>query len=338
MNKPRITVLMPVYNGEMYLHAAIDSILKQTFQNFEFLIVDDGSKDRSIDLILSYNDSRISLLQNEQNRGTANALNQGIASARGDYIIRMDCDDISLPDRIEHLVKFMDLHHDVGIAGSAMRLIKNGKLKNTRFQQKSDEELKITLLFNTCFFHPTVIMRSSIVKDHPYPDNFIYAQDYNFWTQIAIHTKFANIDKILLYFREHPAQISHKKAVLQKSNARLIRKFYLQSIVDDFNDEELEIHHQIAETHTGLDLEKTKVWLEHLIDINKQKQVFSPEVFLKEMSRKWWHCCKKNTQYGKKILDIYRSSYLHLHYRPEKFKYLKFYSRSLARHRKKKSD
>ena len=87
---------MPVYNGEMYLHAAIDSILKQTFQNFEFLIVDDGSKDRSIDLILSYNDSRISLLQNEQNRGTAHALNQGIASARGDYIIRMDCDDISL--------------------------------------------------------------------------------------------------------------------------------------------------------------------------------------------------------------------------------------------------
>lgn len=232
----------------------------------------------------------------------------------------------------------MDAHPHIGVCGSGMRHIKGDKLRNFRYQPTSDQELKITLLFNTCFFHPTVIMKKTVLNGALYPDNLIYTQDYNLWTHLAVKTYFANLRQSLLYFREHPAQISHRKAVLQKSNARLIRKLYLQSIVDDFNDEELEIHHQIAETRTGLDLEKTKKWLEHLVDINRQKRVFSPEVFLKEMSRKWWHCCKKNTQYGKETLDIYRSSYLHLHYRPEKLKYLKFYSRSLVRHRRKKSD
>ncbi|PWW82344.1 glycosyl transferase [Prosthecochloris marina] len=335
---PKVTVLMPVFNGETYLRGAIESILGQTFSDYEFLIVDDGSTDKSLEIIASYEDPRIRLHANGSNRGTVHALNTGLELAKGEYIARMDCDDISLPHRLEQQVRFMDAHPHIGVCGSGMRHIKGDKLRNFRYQPTSDQELKITLLFNTCFFHPTVIMKKTVLNGALYPDNLIYTQDYNLWTHLAVKTDFANLRQSLLYFREHPAQISHRKAVLQKSNARLIRKLYLQSIVDDFNDEELEIHHQIAETRTGLDLEKTKKWLEHLVDINRQKRVFSPEVFLKEMSRKWWHCCKKNTQYGKETLDIYRSSYLHLHYRPEKLKYLKFYSRSLVRHRNKKSD
>ena len=325
----KVTVLMPVFNGETYLREAIDSILEQTFDDFEFLIIDDGSTDKSRDIICSYNDPRIKLQVSDSNMGTVHALNRGIKLARGEYIARMDCDDISLPQRFEHQVRFMDAHPDVGICGSGMRLIKKGKLKNLRFQPASDEELKITLLFNTCFFHPTVIMRKSVVKNVLYPDNLVYTQDYNFWTRMAKLTGFANLRKPLLYFREHSGQISGKKAKMQKNNARLIRQSYLNLLVDNVSAEELETHHLIAENTKGIDLEKAGTWLENLVKINKQKKAFSHEVFLKEISRKWWLCCRKNTHYGKKTLHIYRASYLHEHYRPETFKYLRFCVKSL---------
>lgn len=319
---------MPVHNGEPYLQAAVDSILKQTFQNFEFLIVDDGSKDRSTDLIRSYSDSRIILIQNEQNLGTVHALNQGIISAKGEYIVRMDCDDISLPERIEHLVKFMNCNHDVGVAGSAMRLIKKGKLKNTRYQPDSDEELKITLLFNTCFFHPTVIMRSSLVKDHPYPENLVYTQDYNYWTQIAKHTRFANLDNTLLYFREHSGQTSNRKKETQRLNARKVRAEYLQTIVGNINPEDLEIHHQISENKTDIDLLKAKEWLEHLVTLNKEGLSFNNEVFMKMIARKWWLSCRKRSKPKKEDYLIYKSSFLTKFYQPKITGKIKYYYRT----------
>lgn len=328
---PKVTVLMPVFNGETYLREAIESILGQTFGNFEFLIVDDGSTDKSLDIIASYEDPRIRLHANGSNRGTVHALNTGLELAKGEYIARMDCDDISLPHRLEQQVRFMDAHPHIGVCGSGMRIIKKGKLKNRRYLPESDQELKITLLFNTCFFHPTVIMKKAAIKNLLYPKNLVYTQDYNFWVQLAQGIRFANLPEILVYFREHDRQISQKKADLQKSNARRIRKSYLHSMIHDISDEELEIHHQIAENHEGVNLTKAQKWLEYLIDLNTHKHTYSTNIFLKEIGRKWWLCCRKNTQYGKDTLDLYKSSYLHKHYRPSTLKYLKFCFRCLTR-------
>ncbi len=116
--KPRVTVLMSVYNGEKYLREAIDSILNQTFKDFEFLIIDDGSTDSSADIIRSYTDFRIRLIQNEKNIGLTRSLNKGLKLAKGEYIARMDVDDISLPIRFEKQVSFLDKYEDVKLVGS----------------------------------------------------------------------------------------------------------------------------------------------------------------------------------------------------------------------------
>ncbi len=330
MHTPTVTVLMPVYNGEAFLRTAVESILRQTFTDFEFLIVDDGSTDDSREIVRSLRDPRIRLETVEKNRGTVHALNTGIALARGKYIARMDCDDISLPHRLDRQVGFMEKHPGVGVCGSGMRLVKKGKPKNFRYQPCSDEELKITLLFNTCFFHPTVIMRTSVVEKALYPDNLVYTQDYNFWTRLAPTTGFANLREPLVYFREHPDQVSAKKADMQKTNARSIRRSYLRSLFSGLPSGDQEIHHKIAENSRTIDLLQAAAWLELLVDRNRRERVFPPDIFLREMSRKWWLCCRKNTHYGKEAPGIYRSSSLHGHYRPEVFKLLKFYVRSLA--------
>ena len=326
---PKVTVLMPVFNGEAYLKESIQSILDQTFNDYEFLIIDDGSTDKSSSIIDSFSDPRIRFERYNNHRGTVHVLNSGIRLSRGEYIARMDCDDISLPHRLANQVRFMDTHPDTGVSGCAMRLIKKGRLKNIRYQPESDQELKIALLFKTCFFHPTVIMRRSLAARFLYPENLIYTQDYNFWTRLARETCFANLRETLVYFREHPGQVSSKRAATQKTNARSIRASYFQALFEETTAEDLEIHHHIAENSCGIDLEKAKEWLEHLIELNARSQIFQSGIFLKAISRKWWDCCKKNTHYGKDTLNMYRSSYLHKHHQPGIFKYLKFYGRCL---------
>ncbi|TNJ39069.1 glycosyltransferase [Chlorobaculum thiosulfatiphilum] len=331
MPQPPVTVLMPVHNGERYLKEAIESILAQSFADFEFLVIDDGSTDRSRQIAESYGgDPRIVLVANAENRGTVHVLNQGIAMASGRYIARMDADDISLPERLERQVRFMDEHPDVGVSGTGMRLIKNDKLRNTRTHTASDPELKIQLLFSPCFFHPTVIIRAELAKAHPYPDNLVYTQDYNYWTKLAPLTSFANLSEVLLHFREHEGQISTRKADLQITNARALRAEYLKRLAGAASDEQLAIHHAIAENRNDIDLEKAKAWLEKLVGMNDTAKLFDAEIFRREMARRWWLVCRKNTRHGRYALQTYRSSFLQPLYRPDAIKYLKFWLRCLA--------
>jgi len=119
-----VTVLMPVYNGEKYLNEAIDSILNQTYTNFEFLIINDGSTDRSVEIIKGYNDSRIKLIHNKKNMGLVYTLNRGLALALGKYIVRMDADDISLPNRFKLQLDFMEINTEVALcSGNAMSIV-----------------------------------------------------------------------------------------------------------------------------------------------------------------------------------------------------------------------
>ncbi len=124
---PKVTVLMPVYNAEKYLKTAIESILKQTFSDFELLIINDGSTDGSEEIIRSFNDKRIRLFNNEQNLGIIKTLNKGLNLAKGEYIIRMDADDISLPDRLELQVKYMEENPGIGISGTQARIFGDTK-------------------------------------------------------------------------------------------------------------------------------------------------------------------------------------------------------------------
>ena len=222
---PKVTVLMPVYNGEKYLREAIDSILNQTFTDFEFLIIDDGSTDNSLEIINSYQDHRIRLIQNFTNQGLAYCLNWGILFSRSNYIARMDCDDISLSKRLEIQVDFLDNNPDIGIVGSHFILMtKENKKSYIKTVPITDLEIRCRCLFESPFGHPTVIFCREIFLKYSlnYDTELNAIEDYQLWTKILDYTKGANIAIPLVYYRLHNQSISHKYKDEQTKNHVLI--------------------------------------------------------------------------------------------------------------------
>ena len=153
----KVSVLMSVYNGDRYLREAIDSILNQTLDNFEFIIIDDGSTDASNQIIKSYRDPRLKMVKNKENIGLTKSLNIGIGLCCGEYIARMDADDISLPKRLEIQYKFMDDHPEVGICGTLNRGIENNKVGISKYPEDHDS-IYCMLLFQNVFDHSTLMM------------------------------------------------------------------------------------------------------------------------------------------------------------------------------------
>lgn len=205
---PKVSVVMPVYNAERFLKEAMDSILGQTFSDFEFIIIDDASTDSSVDIIRSYNDSRIRFYQNEINKGVAATLNRGLDLANGEYIARMDSDDISLPERLYEQVQYMDIHKDIAVIGCGVRLF--GAKSEIRLFSEESVQLNVDLLFNSCFAHPSVMMRASIFgkEGFHYDDNFSAMEDYELWVRTIERYRIATIPSILLKYRIHSNQVS----------------------------------------------------------------------------------------------------------------------------------
>lgn len=221
---PKVSVLMPVYNTkEEYLRESIESILNQTYKDFEFIIINDGSINNAEEVILSYKDERIIYIKNKQNLGTSCSLNKGIEVIRGKYMIRMDSDDISLPERIEKQIEFMDKNLQVDISGTWF----------LRFPQKrsiklptKNEEIKNFLLLshNPIGGATTIFRRSSIDKFNiKYNENDILAEDLGLWLKLIDKVNFANLPEFLYKYRFHSESASVKSfEVLQKSTMRLI--------------------------------------------------------------------------------------------------------------------
>ena len=160
---PRITVIMPVYNCELYIKEAIDSILNQTFADFDFLIIDDASTDKTVSIIKEYKDSRIQLIEKTVNTGYTISLNYGLKVAKGEYIARMDGDDISLPNRFEKQIAFLDSNPDVVLCGSNFGIIGTEKLI---ILPEDNEAIKLGLLKGNCIAHPSVMFRHSVIQEY----------------------------------------------------------------------------------------------------------------------------------------------------------------------------
>ena len=221
---------MPVYNAEEYLAEAIESILNQSFTDFELLIFNDASTDQSLDIIKGYSDSRIHVIDCPVNEGIVKRLNDGIALAKGQYIARMDADDISLPLRFEIQIKLLDEHPEVGLCGTWHEYI--GDLKGVHKYPVTPRDIRLQLLFNTAFSHPTVMMRKSILTENElmYDEGFVPAEDYNLWVRILTRTQAANVPQVLLKYRVHGSSISMSKKRKQQQRASLAREFQIRHV------------------------------------------------------------------------------------------------------------
>lgn len=211
MAKPIISVVMPAYNAEHYIAEAIDSILNQTYSDFELIIVNDGSQDKTEEIVLSYSDDRIKYLKNETNLGICKTLNKGINVAKGRYIARMDSDDISLPSRLGTQFIFMERHPNIVVAGSDIIIFGDGISPHLGAMLHNPQECKAGLLFNSCFAHPSVIIRKEVLeKEHLiYKDEYKGLEDFELWWQLAKYGDLTNIHKPLLKYRRHSQQETH---------------------------------------------------------------------------------------------------------------------------------
>lgn len=208
MANPQITVLMAVYNSEPFLNSAIDSILSQKFTDFEFLIIDDCSSDRSMEIINSYHDSRIRVLSNEKNIGLTKSLNRGLNLAKGEYIARMDSDDISYPERLEHEIMYMKQNPDVAIVGTWAETI---DIKGTRTGQivlLKKPDYKDFLHGNQCV-HGSILVRREILYNHGgYDDRFRQCQDFALFLSLVQKYQIRNLPEVLYSLRIHRTSVS----------------------------------------------------------------------------------------------------------------------------------
>jgi glycosyltransferase involved in cell wall biosynthesis len=211
MIAPTVSVVMSVFNGRQFLREAMESILDQSFREFEFIVIDDGSTDGSGAVLDSYqrSDPRVRILHQE-NRGLIESLNRGCRLARCEYIARMDADDIAIRDRLRWQVDFMEKHPEVGVLGGAVEFINAvGKSTHVCFTPTEDSEIKSSLLRDCVIVHPTVLMRKDAFElAGGYRRVVVEAEDYDLWLRIADCFQLANLGTVVLKYRHHPFQIS----------------------------------------------------------------------------------------------------------------------------------
>lgn len=237
---PRVSVIMPVYNNAQYVQGAIHSILVQTYTDFELIVIDDGSTDGSAYLISQITDPRVRKVYHPQNRGLVSSLNEGLSMATGEYIVRMDSDDLSTPDRLGVQVSFMDQNPSIELSGAAYTTSIGGRPKVNPIHH---EEISTWLLFHCCICHPTVIMRNSMVHrlGVQYDNNYPHAEDYELWNRLAPQIQTSNLPINLLFYRLHTSQVSNRFRAIQNDSARKVRQRQFAQLGLQLSDEENQI-------------------------------------------------------------------------------------------------
>ena len=220
-----VSVLLPAYNAIDHLDRAVQSILQQTYNNFELIIINDGSQDSTWDIIKSYKDPRIIGVNFEHNQGLIPVLNHGLGLVRGKYIARMDADDISLPQRFEKQVAYLEENIDCGVCGTAIiNFCPRGKTQKMAYPCKHREIIAALNLFERNICHPTAMLRASILKENSisYRKEYLHAEDYMLWLDLSRHSRLHNLQEPLLMYNRHSDQISAKHYPAQMETSRYI--------------------------------------------------------------------------------------------------------------------
>lgn len=296
MDNPLISVIMANYNTSIgYLKEAIDSVLSQTYSFFEFIIIDDASSNGSVSIIEDYDDNRIKLIVNEKNIGLTKSLNKALRLAQGKYVIRMDSDDISLPERFRNQVDYMEEHPDVIVCGTWFE--KFGVENRVRKPIINDTEYyRCQLLFSNTpitMCHPSVIMRKSMLEYYhiQYDESVKKAQDYALWVECSKHGNMAILQKVLLRYRTHEKQISIDKKEEQNSYAERISRTQLSLLGIIYQEEEKRWRYDIVKTQK--EYLSFYTWIEKIIKANHEKNVYDNQVLAEYLDNKLKNAIKR---------------------------------------------
>lgn len=229
---PRISIILPCFNAAAHLQEALDSLSRQTFSDFECIAIDDGSTDTTRAILESHaaKDPRF-IVSSRENRGLIATLNEGIAAARGEWIARMDADDIALPPRLEKQLAHLE-KTGADICGCWIRFI--GDRHGEWRMPVGDPAIRFYMMFNSPLAHPTILARASLMKANPYNPEHEHAEDYGLWCTLALQgARFANVPKILLNYRTHPQQLTRSNNEALRASAERSRARYITGVLPE---------------------------------------------------------------------------------------------------------
>ena len=267
MKTPKVSVIMPAYNVEKYIEEAIESILGQSFKDYEFVILNDGSTDNTAEIIQKYanKDNRIKFINNKKNKGFIDSLNECLDVAQGEYIAKMDSDDISLPMRLEKQVMYLDTHPDVGLVGVGFKTF-----GETDTEVIHPEVVGLADFLRNCCTTIFMLRKEIIDKNNiRFSPDCLYVEDYDFYVRFIRFSAIHNLQEILYLYRWHGNNISITQSKVQLENANKIRKNILNFLS---NSQDIQKKIDLVINPPPIKVSKTKYYLFGFIPFLKIKQ------------------------------------------------------------------
>lgn len=279
---PLISVILPTYNSAHFLAEAVQSILDQTFSDFELIVINDASTDDTLQVLSQFQDDRLRVVTNETNLRVVKSLNKGLLLAKGELVARMDADDISHPDRLKEQVDYLNKHQDVDLCATWVH--KFGKRSFTVTPALKHEDIKASLLFHNIIIHPSVMFRKATFDKHQlrYEESYVNAEDYGLWAEAIDKIRFGIIPKVLLNYRIHDDNVSvHKEsnwAVIKEVNTRVFKIFF-ERLGIRYSSEQLNMHlfvgFKLIKVLNKVQFEDYLQWLTAILKANKRSRYFS---------------------------------------------------------------
>lgn len=317
---PLVSVNMAAYNAGNYIAEAIESVLSQTYQNWELIIINDCSSDNTAIEISKFSDKRIRVFHNDQNEGIVYTRNRALHYSEGKYISVLDADDIYLPEKLSVQVDFMENNPNFGMVGSAFRFTDEAGKPSSEIKcwYSKAEYFPAILLFNNYFFHSSTLFLTSLARTilyKPLVKGFSPAEEYQLFVKITRTHKIYNINKELAHYRQHPVSIS-------KVREDKINEYIDTIVIDQLNElriypnkDELLLHKSIRFAFDNLEFEeikKIKFWLNKLVKQNKRNNVYDSN-FEEYLALKWFEIARLNANLGIRMLILFYSSALSFH-------------------------
>ncbi|MCR6720341.1 MAG: glycosyltransferase [Chitinophagaceae bacterium] len=302
---PLVSIIMPVYNGEAFLQEAINSVLKQTYTNWELLVINDGSTDGSRDVVLANTDPRVRLIDNEQNMGIIHTRNRGIDLASGKYIAWLDADDIALPTRIEKQVRFLEKYPDCGaVATIFQQLTTDGTLGKVYEFPTGRKEVKTHLLIENCICNSSTMLPATLMKNSKYLHEFEVAEDYELWDRVSSSHYICIIPEILTHYRVHGNNVSIKKKEQMFVTVKHLSARMLAAAGLGFTDKQLELHSDLISysnklTASGADFKEMEKWVVTILKHFRHLDTYDYPTMYRMMAERHAVACVHTKRYAR---------------------------------------
>jgi glycosyltransferase involved in cell wall biosynthesis len=296
-DKPSLSVIMPVYNRAAYLKQSIESVLNQSFRDFEFIIIDDGSNDGSVDIIQSFKDERIRFYRNSENRGIVYSRNRGLAKAQGKYVAMFDSDDIALADKFEKQIHFLEQNPEYVMCGTWVKWVdENGEPTGEKWKlPAAPKEIPAIMLFRNYFVQPTVVIRRDAIPEGGYSEGFDIVEDSKMWFDVSLKHKMANIPEYLLYYRVHSGNVSNRSEKHIRNSKKLIA-YQLAKLNIQASEQELDMHLKLKDSDkisSRQELDTYEKWLLKIIQANEIVHLYNEKIFRRIVFNRWLKVCHK---------------------------------------------